>query len=55
LERRGSVLRARITARHDVLVKQETSVAVEGADAVTAIVHDWLEAFERGDDPVTGP
>jgi hypothetical protein len=49
------LLRARITSRRDLAVDEEVSVPVVGAGTASAVVHDWLTAFERGDDPVTGP
>ena len=56
------LLRARITGRSDVLVDEETTVTVAGAENASRAVHDWLTAFEEdcsegagesGDAPVT--
>jgi hypothetical protein len=42
-------LRARITARLDLVGGEETSVVVGGWEAAAEVVRRWLEEFERGD------
>jgi hypothetical protein len=46
----SQVLRARITARIDVLVDEETCVTVAGAEGVSDALHEWLVAFDHGRD-----
>ena len=41
------LLRARIVSRRDLSIDEEVSVAVVGAGQASAIVADWLAAFER--------
>jgi hypothetical protein len=48
------LLRARITGRLDALRTEETVETAAGVDHAAAVVRRWLEAFERGDDSVTG-
>ena len=47
------LLRARITARRDVLADEETTITVAGAAKASEAVHDWLVAFEQDAD--SGP
>ncbi len=46
----STLLRARITARRDVLGDEETSITVAGADDASRAVRDWLVAFEQETD-----
>ena len=46
-ERASGRLVARISGRADVLVDDETSVTVTGSAAVSRVVDEWLDEFER--------
>jgi hypothetical protein len=51
IEPEGGLLRARITARADVLQdEEETAEYAAGVEAVVRIVERWLEEFERAAD-----
>jgi hypothetical protein len=46
LEMHGPPLRVRITGRLGVDAAEETSITVAGAEAASAIVHEWLVRLE---------
>lgn len=54
VEQHDTLLKARITGRLDVFETEETVETTVGVDAALGAVRHWLQAFERGDDSVTG-